>query len=161
MSNLVLCFGEVLWDTFEDGKHVGGAPLNVARQLLQQGVPALLVTRVGTDTLGKELMANLTQNQLASPMVQLDKSLPTCEVTVKLDEHQQATYTIPKPVSWDNIKLKDNLIEQATQASAIVFGSLASREQTTRTTLLNLLNEVKIPLRIFDVNLRPPHYNAE
>ena len=53
MSNQVLCFGEVLWDTFEDGKQVGGAPLNVARQLLQQGVPAYMVTRIGNDASGK------------------------------------------------------------------------------------------------------------
>jgi fructokinase len=161
MSNQVLCFGEVLWDTFEDGKQVGGAPLNVARQLLQQGVPAYMVTRIGNDTSGKKLLANLTENNLASPLVQIDKSLPTCEVTVQLDEHQQATYIIPKPVSWDNIKLKDDLIERAQKASAIVFGSLACREQTSRSTLLNLLSETKIPLRVFDVNLRHPHYTPD
>jgi fructokinase len=161
MSNQVLCFGEVLWDTFEDGKHVGGAPLNVARQLLQQDVPALMVTRIGNDKSGKDLMAYLTKNKLASPHIQVDKNLPTCEVKVQLDEHQQATYIIPKPVSWDNIKLKDDLVERARKASAIVFGSLACRENVSRTTLLNLLSEVKIPLRVFDVNLRAPHYNAD
>jgi fructokinase len=161
MSNQVICFGEVLWDTFADGKQVGGAPLNVARQLIQQGVSASLVSRIGNDGPGRELMTYLTQNQLASPLIQTDRSLPTCEVTVELDEKQQATYVIPKPVSWDNIKLTDDLIEEAKQASAIVFGSLACREQASRTTLLNLLSEVKISLRVFDVNLRHPHYNSD
>lgn len=157
----MLCYGEVLWDTFADGKQAGGAPLNVARQLIQQGVTASLISRVGNDAPGRELMTFLTDNGLASPLVQTDRSLPTCQVTVQLDEKQQATYIIPKPVSWDNIKLKDNLIEEAKQASAIVFGSLACREQSSRTTLLNLLTEVKVPLRVFDVNLRHPHYNSD
>jgi fructokinase len=161
MNNQVICFGEVLWDTFADGKQVGGAPLNVARQLMQQGVSASLVSRIGNDSAGRELLSYLTQNNLASPLLQTDRSLPTCEVTVELDEKQQATYTIPKPVSWDKIKLTDDLKQEAKQASAIVFGSLACREQTTRATLLNLLTEVKIPLRVFDVNLRHPHYNSD
>jgi len=161
MNNQVICFGEVLWDTFADGKQVGGAPLNVARQLMQQGVSASLVSRIGNDSPGRELLSYLTQNQLASPLLQTDRSLPTCEVTVQLDDKQQATYVIPKPVSWDKIKLTDDLIQEAKQASAIVFGSLACREQTTRATLLNLLTEVKVPLRVFDVNLRHPHYNSD
>lgn len=161
MSNQILCFGEVLWDTFEDGKKVGGAPLNVARHLIQQGFNAAMVSRVGTDELGDELMQNLTDANLNLHLIQHDKRLPTCEVTVQLDASGQATYTIPKPVSWDNIQPTEELLQQAEQASAIVFGSLACREQATRTTLLNLLSELTLPLRVFDVNLRAPHYDLD
>ncbi|WP_158825194.1 carbohydrate kinase family protein [Mucilaginibacter lacusdianchii] len=161
MSKQVLCFGEVLWDTFSDGKKVGGAPLNVAQHLRQQGIDALMVSRVGTDQSGDELMDFLNQRQLASPLIQLDDRLPTCEVTVQLNEAGHATYTIPEPVSWDNIQPTDELTTQAQAASAIVFGSLACRGKNTRTTLLDLLSETRIPLRIFDVNLRAPHYDLD
>jgi fructokinase len=161
MSNQVLCFGEVLWDTFEDGKKVGGAPLNVARHLIQQGVNAVMVSRIGTDDSGNELMQNLTHTGLTLDLVQHDRHLPTCEVTVQLDATGQATYIIPKPVSWDNIQPTDELLQQADSASAIVFGSLACREQATRTTLLNLLSELTLPMRVFDVNLRAPHYELD
>jgi fructokinase len=161
MSNQVLCFGEILWDTFEDGKKVGGAPLNVARHLIQQGVNAVMVSRVGTDNLGNELMQNLTHTGLTLDLVQHDRHLPTCEVTVQLDATGQATYIIPKPVSWDNIQPTDELLQQADSALAIVFGSLACREQATRTTLLNLLSELTLPMRVFDVNLRAPHYELD
>jgi fructokinase len=64
MSKQVLCFGEVLWDTFSDGKKVGGAPLNVAQHLRQQGVDALMISRVGMDESGDELMDFLNHNRL-------------------------------------------------------------------------------------------------
>ena len=157
MNKKVLCFGEVLWDAFGDEKKAGGAPMNVARHLVQQNVDVAFASRVGTDESGKELVDFLKDNGLYSDIIQLDDKLPTCEVTVKLDEHHQATYIIPEPVSWDNIQTENALNTAAIDAGAIVFGSLACRTETTRKTLLNLLDETKA-LRIFDVNLRAPHY---
>ncbi|WP_345948578.1 carbohydrate kinase [Mucilaginibacter sp. PAMB04274] len=161
MSKQVLCFGEVLWDTFEDGKKIGGAPLNVAQHLTQQGIPTYIVSRVGADASGDELLLELQKANVPLQYIQRDRHLPTCEVTVSLDASGQATYTIPQPVAWDNIQPTDELLNDAGQLAAIVFGSLASREQATRTTLLNLLSEFTIPLRVFDVNLRPPHYDLD
>ena len=161
MSKQVLCFGEVLWDTFEDGKKVGGAPLNVARHLIQQGADALMVSRVGIDDSGNELLDALGENDLNLTLIQHDKHFPTCEVTVELNAEGHATYTIPQPVSWDNIQPTDVLLQHVESAEAIVFGSLACREVETRTTLLNLLSEYTIPLRVFDVNLRPPHFEQD
>lgn len=156
MKKQVLCFGEVLWDTFGDDKKAGGAPMNVAMHLMQQGVNACVVSRVGDDTLGAEMVAFLKKNKLYSDLVQIDEKLPTCKVIVKLDEKQQATYTIPKPVSWDNIHEEEPLLNKIKKADVIVFGSLACRTATSRDTLLNLF-ENKM-LKVFDVNLRAPHY---
>ena len=156
----VLCFGEILWDTFEDGKKPGGAPMNVAMHLMQQGVDVAFASRVGQDAPGDELVDFLQQNNLFSDLIQRDPELPTCEVTVELDENQHATYIIPQPVSWDNIQVDDALLKNAGEAAAIVFGSLACREEATRHTLLNLLDETTA-LKIFDVNLRAPHYTME
>lgn len=161
MNKQVLCFGEVLWDTFEDGKKVGGAPLNVARHLIKQGAEALMVSRVGMDESGNELIAALNTGKLPLQLIQYDKNLPTCEVTVELNAEGHATYIIPQPVSWDCIQPADELLQSVEQAEAIVFGSLACRSTETRTTLLNLLSEYTIPLRVFDVNLRPPHYEQD
>ncbi len=156
MSN-ILCFGEILWDTFGDEKVAGGAPMNVARHLVQQGCDVQFASRVGADASGDGLVEFLKANGLYSDLIQLDDKLPTCEVTVQLDKDGHATYIIPQPVSWDNIQTKKNLTHAAERASAIVYGSLALRDVITRDTLLNLLNETHA-LKIFDVNLRPPHY---
>jgi fructokinase len=156
MKNQVLCFGEVLWDTFGNEKKPGGAPMNVALHLVKQGLNASLLSRVGNDDAGDELAEFLKLHRLHSGLIQVDQNLPTCEVMVILDDQKHATYTIPKPVSWDNIQPDENLGERIKHVSVIVFGSLACRSETSRNTLLNLF-ENKM-LRVFDVNLRHPHY---
>jgi len=153
----ILCFGEILWDTFGEEKIAGGAPMNVARHLVQQGANVLFASRIGADDSGTGLADFLKLNGLYSNLLQQDEKLPTCEVTVKLDDAGQATYTIPEPVSWDNIQTEGFLTEAAAGASAIVYGSLACRDTTTRDTLINLLNETTA-LKVFDVNLRSPHF---
>lgn len=157
MKNNILCFGEVLWDAFGDEKVAGGAVMNVAYHLQQQGAKASFASRVGMDASGYELVEFLQANNLYSDLIQQDEELHTCEVTVQLDKGQQATYIIPEPVSWDNIHPETALVQNAIKASAIIFGSLACREQTSRDTLLNLLDETNA-LKVFDVNLRAPHY---
>jgi fructokinase len=153
----ILCFGEVLWDAFGEEKKAGGAPMNVARHLVQQHMEVVFASRVGNDPSGHELVDFLKQNGLYSGLIQSDDKLPTCEVTVQLDEHNQATYIIPQPVSWDNIQPDAALLQAAGSTSAIVYGSLACRTATTRDTLLNVLDHTSA-IKIFDVNLRPPHY---
>ena len=159
--NTVLCFGEILWDTFEDGKKAGGAPMNVAMHLKQQQIDVGFASSIGYDASGDELVEFLKENGLfADDLIQRDERFPTCEVTVELDELQHATYIIPQPVSWDDIELSSFLTHAAVHDSAIVFGSLACRSEVTRDTLLNMLDETQA-LKIFDVNLRAPHYTLQ
>lgn len=153
----ILCFGAVLWDTFGDGREAGGAPMNVARHLVQQGAEVSFASRIGTDAAGTDLLKFLKENGLYSDLVTQDEILPTCIVTVELDAAGQASYVIPQPVSWDNIPANNILKAAAKQASAIIFGSLACRTKVTYDTLLNVLDETTA-IKVFDVNLRPPHY---
>lgn len=153
----ILCFGEVLWDTFNDGKKAGGAPMNVAMHLAQQQMDVTFASRIGDDASGDELIHFLEKAGLYSPLVQTDFDLPTCEVTVHLDKDNQATYNIPEPVSWDNIQADDALLRATKQSQTIIFGSLASRGTVTRNTLLKMLDGTGA-LKVFDVNLRAPHY---
>src|ERR1700710_3145796 len=118
--NNILCFGEILWDAFGDEKVAGGAPMNVARHLVQQGADVLFASRVGVDASGAGLIEFLKKGGLYSDLIQQDEKLPTCEVTVQLDKDGQATYIIPEPVSWDNIQPQKALTRAAEQASAIV-----------------------------------------
>lgn len=155
--NNILCFGEILWDAFGDEKKAGGAPMNVARHLVQQNRNVLFASRIGNDESGVGLIDFTKQSGLYSELIQVDDKLPTCEVIVQLDANGAATYIIPEPVSWDNIQPETALVDNAKDASAIIYGSLACREQATKDTLLNLLEDTTA-LKVFDVNLRPPHY---
>lgn len=156
MNKQVLCFGEILWDGFGAEKKAGGAPMNVAMHLLQQQIPVQMLTRIGEDALGDELFAYLQKQNFPTALVQRDAELPTCLVTVALDEKHQAKYTIPQPVSWDNIQPEKTLLKEAFPFELIVYGSLACRSKTSFDTLLQLLE--KPAYKIFDVNLRPPHF---
>ena len=159
MEKQVLCFGEVLWDGFGADKKAGGAPMNVAMHLLQQQIPVQMLTRIGKDVLGDELTAFLQAKQLPMELIQRDAQLPTCLVTVALDEKYQAKYTIPQPVSWDNIQPENNLQKEVSDFDTIIYGSLACRQETSYQTLLHLLDNQYF--NIFDVNLRPPHFSLK
>lgn len=154
----VICFGEVLWDNFQTGKRPGGAPMNVALHLAKNAIQSLVVSSVGDDANGKELTKFLHSQNIAIANIQTHKTLPTGIVEVQLDENQQATYTIVKPVAWDEIQYADSILQQVISADAILFGSLACRSQLTRDTLFKLLPSAK--LKVLDLNLRAPHYEA-
>ena len=40
----VVCFGEVLWDLFPEGKKLGGAPFNVASSLSSLGAEVCFIS---------------------------------------------------------------------------------------------------------------------
>ena len=61
MTKTIVCFGETLWDVLPTGKQPGGAPFNVAVHLHQFSQPVALISRVGDDDLGAELLAFLAK----------------------------------------------------------------------------------------------------
>lgn len=155
----VLCFGEVLWDNLPTGPVPGGAPMNVAYHLNKFGIEASTASSIGNDEKGKTLAGFIENCGMETSLIQIHPTLPTSEVKVWLDEKNNASFEICEPVAWDEILLTNELKEAAETCSAIVFGSLASRNVTTRTTLLSLL-ENKL-LKIMDVNLRAPFNHKE
>ncbi|MDO9255046.1 MAG: carbohydrate kinase [Bacteroidales bacterium] len=152
----ILCFGEILWDNLPSGAVEGGAPMNVALHLSRFGINSSIASSVGNDKKGSDLISFLTKSGLRTDLVQVHKLLPTSEVLVFLDEHNTASYEICEPVAWDEITLTPELINETKLSTAIVFGSLASRNPGSRETLLKLLENDSI-LKIMDVNLRPPY----
>jgi fructokinase len=150
----ILCFGEALWDVRGDGRTPGGAPMNVALRLASLGGTVRLATRVGRDEAGDSLLAYLRQAGLDTRAVQRDPQHPTGRVLVDLTNPLEARYKIEQPAAWDFIAT-DEAPQVPGSDLAVVYGSLAARSVTSRQTLLGLLDAA--PLRVFDVNLRPPH----
>jgi fructokinase len=155
----ILCIGEVLWDRLPSGAKPGGAPMNVALHLHAIGQNASIASRIGNDQPGKDLKTFLENLGLSTEFIQLDKNLPTSEVLVHLDENNNATYEICEPVAWDNLQLTESLAEKAKRSGVLIYGSLASRNQQTRQTLLKLLEGDA--LKLIDVNLRKPYDRRE
>lgn len=155
MSNIV-CFGEVLWDVFPTYKKIGGAPLNVALRLNSFDNAVTMISSVGDDALGVDLLKYLEDIGFDKSFIQINKEFKTSKVLVSLDETGSANYSIEFPCAWDNIYLDDKFLDVVKYADAFVFGSLVSRNTVSYNTLLQLLDVAKF--KVFDVNLRPPHY---
>ncbi|PRY05708.1 fructokinase [Pontibacter ummariensis] len=156
-EKLIFSFGESLWDCLPDGRQPGGAPMNIALHLHRLGAPVRLISRIGEDALGQELADYLRQHSLHLDFLQTDPIHPTGTVAVTLAENGDAAYDIVQPVAWDFIAEEAAL--QAVEQNMIVYSSLASRNETSRNTLLHLLPRTSF--RAFDLNLRPPFYDQE
>ncbi len=155
----IVCFGEVLWDMLPSGKKLGGAPLNVALRLQSYGNKASVISAIGKDTQGDEIIEKMKSYTACLDHIQFSKNYNTSEVLVSLDHNGCASYDIKKPCAWDDIELSDSDIKAVRNADAFIYGSLSARSETSRATLLGLLKNAKF--KIFDVNLRAPHYTLE
>ncbi|MFM8451036.1 MAG: PfkB family carbohydrate kinase, partial [Haliscomenobacter sp.] len=121
-----------------------------------QGVPVRIISRIGTDALGEEIVDFITSNGCHSDWIQKDTHLGTGIVKVHATASGANSYEIVQPVAWDAIELTPELEELVKNSYGLVFGSLACRQDPSRSTLQRLLSLA--PLRIFDVNFRPPFY---
>lgn len=165
MTHPVVGIGEILWDVYPDGRKVaGGAPFNFAFHCHQLGHPAVIVSRVGDDDLGRELRDRVRELGLSDEHIQTDREHPTGTVRVALDENKVPTYTITENVAWDYIAWDDKLDSLARRCRAVCYGTLAQRADeswdTVQAFLHTHLNQgAEMPLRVFDVNLRQSNPN--
>ena len=152
------CFGEVLWDVFPDHEKIGGAPLNVALRLNSFGNQVAMISAVGRDNLGDQLMSFLGESGLKSEYIQVQQH-ETGKVNVTLDNRGCASYDIKYPAAWDFIELNDENLDLAKQAKVFIYGSLICRNSISKETLFKLLDCANF--KVFDVNLRAPFYSFE
>ncbi|MGM5630210.1 carbohydrate kinase [Apibacter raozihei] len=151
----VICFGEILWDIFPSGKKIGGAPFNVAYHLNKMGVDGRMISCIGKDKLGEELISRVKEASISTKECQVNAEYDTGTVIADIDENNEAHYTIVEPVAWDFIQWKDDYENLVKNSSAFVFGSLGTRNNVSKNTLLQLLKLA--PYKVFDINLRPPY----
>lgn len=155
----VVCFGEILWDNLPDGRRPGGAPMNVAYHLHKLGLQSHLISRVGNDLPGRELVGFLNEIGLQAHSVQIDDVHETSQVIASINEDNEVSYDIIAPVAWDHINWDESMRELIKASDAFVFGSLGSRSEVSRSSLLKMLDHASY--KVFDVNLRAPHYRPD
>ena len=161
MNTKFFAFGEILWDCLPSGRHAGGAPFNVAADLAQLGVSVSLISAVGRDPLGDEILKVAGDKKVNVDFVSRVRiGLPTGTVIATVDEKGNATYELVQPAAWDEIKVSTKALEAVGKARAFTFGSLAGRSPYNLEQLDRLL-AVKGPLKFFDVNLRSPFVDLE
>lgn len=149
-------FGEVLFDVFEDGEVVGGAPFNVARHLHAFGADPLFVTAVGEDERGRRILELMEREGMATDGVQVSPQHPTgtARVTVRDDE---PSFELVEGVAYDHIPFEEEQLGALTKGAALVYhGTLALRNGKSRSSLERLLKRTGASVFV-DLNLRPPH----
>jgi len=161
MSNKLkgVCFGEILFDVFLEHKKIGGAPLNVASRIKSLGGSISIISAVGSNSNGRELIEYIKNLGINIKTVEVKNDYPTGLVNVILNERGNASYDIHYPSAWDKIEPSVTNTSIVEEADFLVYGSLASRDAVSRNTLKQLLEVAKY--KIFDVNLRVPHYTQK
>ena len=162
MKDIVVGMGEALWDVLPEGKKIGGAPANFAYHVSQFGLPSFVVSAVGDDALGNEIIENFTSKGLNQLIEKVP--YPTGTVQVEIDQAGIPQYEIKENVAWDNIPFTDRLRRLAENTKAVCFGSLAQRNVVSRETVsrfLDAMPQTDDTLVVFDVNLRQGFYNKE
>lgn len=156
----VIGIGEALFDCLPEGRKLGGAPANFAYHVSQFGLNGCVISAIGNDELGDEIVEKFNAVHLKHILPRVEQ--PTGTVKVTLDEKGVPQYEICLGVAWDNIPLTDEMLSVARQAQAVCFGSLAQRSETSRKTIHAFLDATPADaLRVFDINLRQSWYTAE
>jgi fructokinase len=169
----VVAIGEVLWDIIGAEKHLGGAPFNFAAHCHRLGTRSAIVSRVGQDELGDEILAQAWKLEMDTSLIQRDTEHPTGQVHVTLDPDGQPKFDICTGVAYDYLAADPQALARIRVADVVYFGTLAQRHPVTRQSISALLEAT--PLRqpfdkaqdtaqaliVCDLNLRPPHYSVE
>lgn len=153
-KSYAVCFGEVLWDIFPTGTRAGGAPFNVAYNLDKMGLEVKMISKIGNDDLGNQLLGQIKNWDISTEHIQTDVEKSTGTVLATFDENGEAHYDIINDVAWDHIEITPEHKELIKNSEAFVFGSLIARNEKSKNTLLELIELSKF--RVFDVNFRPP-----
>ena len=145
-----------------EGKKIGGAPANFAYHVSQYGFDGYVVSAVGDDKLGNEILESFNNRRLNYLIQRVP--YPTGTVQIELDEAGIPCYEIKENVAWDNIPFTVDLEKLAKKTRAVCFGSLAQRNTVSRETInrfLDVMSDAAGQYRVFDVNLRQGFYDKE
>lgn len=155
----IVGIGELLWDVLPAGRRLGGAPVNFAFYAQEQGAEACIISAVGQDASGDELLGGIAALGLDVRAVQRNAH-PTSTVEVTLDAAGVPAYRIREGVAWDYIERTPEAAAAVAGAAVVCWGSLAQRNAVSRRAILALVDAAPVGcLRLFDINLRLNYYD--
>lgn len=154
---VIVGLGELVWDCCREDRQPGGAPANMAFHANQLGARGVLLSRIGADDSGRELLRALDRRGLEVHLVQQDPGRPTGTITVEDRDLGEACYSVHTPAAWDALEATEAWMDCASSADAICFGTLAQRGDRSRRAIQDCVEACQ-GLRVLDVNLRQSFY---
>jgi fructokinase len=156
----IVLFGEVLADVFADRYVLGGAPFNVARHLKAFGQNPILVTRLGHDALGDEVLEVMKKAGMETLGIQYDNNYPTGRVQVHMKDGGHDFEILPAQ-AYDFIHpAVVRMTALSVNPKLVYFGTLAQRSETSMRALKALLRSTGAA-KFLDINLRVPWYDEK
>lgn len=154
-----LVIGEVLFDCFPDGRSViGGAPFNVAWNLVGLELDPLFISAVGDDALGTRVHELMREWRMDPAGIELLPAHPTGRVDVS-NAGSDPSYAFQEDCAWDHLRLPP--VEFSPDHFGLLYhGSLAARKEISRNAIDTLRDQTDLPVFI-DLNLRAPFYERE
>ena len=156
-----MIFGEVLFDHFPDGSRVlGGAPFNVAWHLRGFGANPLVLSAVGNDAEGREVLERMTSWDLMTHGVQTDPQHATGQVEAKVIDGENH-FEIAPDQAWDFIEEAPAHRPMSEEPAGLFYhGTLALRGARSWMTLRALRERSNAPAFV-DINLRAPWWTKD
>lgn len=159
----VLVFGEVLFDHFENGKRLGGAPFNYAFHMHKLGFPVYFISRVGDDAEGREIFEFARRHEFPTEGIQVDPDHATGAVQVSMDSQGGHKFEILPDRAYDYIELDPYVQKLLNEDIPLVYyGTLAQRNSVSAETLKAILKKLGSKSTfLLDINLRAPFYSRD
>jgi fructokinase len=151
--------GEVLFDVFPGNiAALGGAPFNVAWHLKGFGLSPLLISRIGEDSHGEDILRTMQAWAMDVSGIQIDPVHPTGVVRVELEEGQPK-FTILPNQAYDFMDSTAALtVLKGQNCSLLYHGTLIARGASQEA--VQALRQA-IPSAFVDLNLRSPWWEVE
>lgn len=151
----ILAIGEIIFDIFNGEAEIGGAPLNFCAHCAALGAESALISAVGNDELATTALEKLDEFGVKTAYVQRNDFVTgQCLVTVK---NGSPEYNVLRPAAYDKIAITENKYD----ADVFAFGTLVQRDEISRKTVKNILENGNFREIFCDINLRPGCYDEE
>lgn len=158
----IISIGEILWDVFPDGEHLGGAPFNFAVHARRLGEEVAFLSAVGSDERGREAKRRAVEFGLPAEFLVVVDEAATGEVRVSFDAAGQPQYAIVQPAAPDYLRIGEAMADHLRRfdADCVVFNTLFAHRPFCGEQLEKVLALSPRAKRFYDVNLRPASYDA-
>ncbi len=143
-----------MWDLYQHKKYVGGTAANVAIHCRQLGDETILISGVGNDPAGRELIDTLKKRNVNTNYVQKVNGHPTGAVNITVDSNGVPRYGCTTDVAFDYIVYSQSLKIISDKVDAVYFDLLSQRNKCARYTIYEFLEASPFAFKFLDLNIR-------